>query len=407
MRLGFRFVFFSVFLVCLSTTCRISGELMGHDIVKPAPVVSKERNNVEDLVTSLKEARLSLLLQRYEKYYRFNGSVLVSWRGHVLSDQTLGYANPATKEPLTCESHFQLASVSKQFTAMAIMILQQQCKLDFDDEIRKYIPQWPYPGMTIRHLLTHTSGLPNYMWLLEHKWYSERAPYNHEVVAMLIQNKMALNFVPGRYHSYSNTGYVVLAYLVEKISGQFFADFLHDNIFEPLGMDNTFAYSMSINRRNEDKISGFLPTRRGYRPIEETVHDGCMGDKGIYSTAEDLYKWDQALYSSKLVSKEILGEAFTMTTLRNKRKVPYGFGFRINEEDGNKTVYHNGQWNGFRTSFVRYLSDSSTIIVLNNTSSSAKQMLVRDIERILQSSEDIPADQLDKQSLIASAGDEE
>ncbi|HXH17512.1 MAG TPA: serine hydrolase domain-containing protein [Chitinophagales bacterium] len=383
-------------------TFRISGTLMGHDVVKPTFLLDKERDYVDELVLCAKEERLAKLMDRYEKYYRFNGSVLVSRKGRVICSRTTGYSDFTTKEKLTSQMPFQLASVSKQFTAAAIMLLKQQGKLDFDDEVRKYIHQWPYPGMTIRHLLTHTSGLSNYMWLVENKWSSERAPYNHEVVALLIKHNMPLNFVPGRYYSYSNTGYVVLAYLVERITGKFFADFLHENIFEPLGMKNTFAYSQTINRRNHPKLPGFQTTRRGYRLIDETINDGCIGDKGIYSTAEDLYKWDQALYSGKLVSKEILNEAFTMATLRNKRKVPYGFGFRIAEDEGAKTVYHHGLWNGFRTTIVRYLSDGSCIIVLNNTNSDAKQLLVRDIENILMTQEDIPSDELARASLIGS-----
>lgn len=407
MRLGFRFLFFLGFFVFLSMTCQISGELMGSAVVKPSFVVKQEKDYIGELIECSKEERLQNLLDRYAKYYRFNGSVLVSWKGQVLCDRAMGYCDFTEKQPLTSQSHFQLASVSKQFTAAAIMLLHQQGKLEFDDEVKKYIPQWPYAGMTIRHLLTHTSGISNYMWLVEHKWKKPHSPYNHEVVAMLIEHNMPLNFVPGRYHSYSNTGYVVLAYLVEKISGNYFADFLDENIFQPLGMKNTFAYSQTINRKNQDKVSGFQPTRRGYRKIDETIHDGCMGDKGIYSTANDLYKWDQALYSGKLISSEVLDEAFTMTTLRNKRKVPYGFGFRIIEKDDSKTVYHHGLWNGFRTSLIRYVSDSCTIIVLNNTGSDAKHMLVKDIEKILLGEENIPAEELSKATLVSGIVEEE
>ncbi len=400
MRLGIRFLFFLGFFVCLSFSFHYSGELMGHNVIKPSYFVQQEENYIENLVQCRKEERLDHLMERYERYYRFNGSVLVSWKGEIVCNKTMGFSDFENKERISHNSHFQLASVSKQFTAAAIMLLKQEGKLDFDDEVKTYIPQWPYAGMTIRHLLNHTAGLPNYMWLLEHKWDSDRAPYNHEVIAMLMKHHLPLNFVPGRYHSYSNTGYVVLAYLVEKISSEFFADFLYNKFFEPLGMKNTFAYSSAINRRNMDKVPGYQRTRRGYHMINETIHDGCMGDKGIYSTAEDLYLWDQALYSGKIISDEVLEEAFSMTELRNKRKVPYGFGFRIIEKEESKTVYHHGLWNGFRTSFVRYTTDSSTIIVLNNTNSEAKYMLVKDIEKILLSEENISSDELARASIL-------
>ncbi len=407
MKLGLRFLLFLLFFVCLSFSIHMSSELMGHAVERHPYQVEQEIDYVDELLVCKKEERLNNLLERYEKYYRFNGSILVSWKGRVICNTTMGVSDFKTKEPLTAETPFQLASVSKQFTSMAIMLLHENGKLDFDDEVKLYIPQWPYPGMTIRQLLNHSSGLPNYMWLLEHQWSSKRAPYNHEVVGMLIKHKMPLNYIPGRYHSYSNTGYVVLAYLVERISGKYFADYLHENIFEPLGMKNTFAYSQSIDRRNKEKVSGYQRNRKGFKLIEETIHDGCIGDKGIYSTAEDLYRWDQALYSGRLVSPEVLEEAFSMSELRNKRKFAYGFGFRINEQEESKTIYHHGLWNGFRTSFMRYVNDSSAIIVLNNTNSDAKHILVKDIEKILLSEEEIPADELAKATAFNNRDSEE
>ena len=395
MRLVIKFSVLFLCLVCLTMSFRATGELMGHNLEQPSYIVETEEDFIENHIICQKEEKLQQLLERYEKFYRFNGSVLVSYKGRVICEKSLGYEDLKKKdEPLSLKTPFQLASVSKQFTAVAALMLHEQGKLNIDEEVKTYIPQWPYPGMTVRHLLNHTSGLPNYMWLVEHKWKSDHAPYNHEVVSLLIDQNAALNFVPGKYHSYSNTGYVVLAYLIERVSGKFFADFLHENIFEPLQMNSSFAYSQTINRKNQDKIIGYNSGRRGYRMIPETIHDGCNGDKGIYSTVEDLYRWDQALYSGNLLSRQLMEEAFSMSELKSKKKIPYGFGFRIREDEDRKVVYHHGLWNGFRTSFIRFMDNSSSIIVLNNTNSDAKHILVKDIEEILFSEEEIPSDEL-------------
>lgn len=394
MRLGIRFFFFLAFLLCFSVTCNRSNHLLKGSVFSGAvpettleakAILASYEQKLEEQQKALcrKEAKIDSIVQRYYKYFGFQGNVLVADKGAVIYDRSFGYADFNTKEPLTNESAFQLASVSKQFTAMGIMMLKQEGKLDFDDDVRKYIPKWPYEGMTIRHLLNHTSGLQNYMWLLEHKWKKDRAPYNHEVIAMMIKHELPLNFTPGKYFSYANTGYVVLAYIIERASGQFYGEYLKEHIFDPLGMKHTFAYSSVITRFNKEKLTGYRKRWRGYRTIPETVHDGCLGDKGIYSTAEDLFLWDQALYTEQLVSKEILKEAFTKAELRNKRKVNYGFGFRIKEDNGDKIIYHHGLWNGFRTSIIRNIDDTTTIIVLNHTNSSAKQPLVRKLEKLM------------------------
>ena len=343
-----------------------------------------EKNTYEDYIACRMEEKIDSLFERFRKYSSFQGNVLVSWKGRIVYHNSHGYSNPRKKEPLSQGSVFQLASVSKQFTAMAIMILKEQGKLDFDDDVRKYITDWPYENMSIRHLLNHTAGLQNYMWLVEHKWKGENAPYNDEVISMLIEHQLPLNYTPGKYFAYSNSGYVVLAHLTEVISGEQFADFLHKHIFKPLGMYSSFAYSSVLNNSDErNKMMGYRKYWKGYREIPETVNDGCIGDKGIYSTTMDLYKWDQALYTEALVSRETIELAFDKARLNNNKRVSYGFGFRIEEDGDNKTVYHHGLWNGFRTSLMRYVNESSSIIVLNHTNSNAKHHLVRRIENIL------------------------
>ena len=323
-------------------------------------------------------------LEKAESYWGFNGNVLVAHKGRIIYEGAVGYADPRTKEEaLTNESVYQLASVSKQFTAAAIMLLQQQGKLQYDDPVVEHLPELPYKEMTIRHLLNHTSGLPNHMWLVEHHWHSEEPPTNDDVVELLAKHELPLYFWSGRRHDYSNTGYVVLASVVERLTGQSFASFVKQEIFEPLEMNHSFVYSTASDQNYPERLWGYF--RRGwrYRLHDEDIHNGCVGDKGVFSTTEDMLKWDQALYAGELLTPETLEAAFTPAKLRNGREIPYGFGFRLAEEDGKKVVYHNGLWHGFRTSFKRYIEDSVTIIVLNNTNSASKNTVARHLEKVM------------------------
>ncbi len=179
---------------------------------------------------------------------------------------------------------------------------------------------------------------------------------------------------------------MVLALIVERVSGMPFADFLEKNIFAPLGMEHSFVYSKLQNTDSlNEKLQGYR-RRRVFFPLPETQHDGAVGDKGVYSTAADLYKWDQALYTDQLVSKESLQKAFSPGTLKNGQEIPYGFGFRIRKNiEKDWVVYHNGLWNGFRTGITRYLDDRHTIIILEHTNCKGKDIILKKIERVIQS----------------------
>ncbi len=332
-----------------------------------------------------KIGKIDSFFNAHQKKYNFHGNVLVGHKGHVIYKKAFGYANPKTRTELNEDAVFQLASVSKQFTAAAVMILQQRNLLSYDDTIQKYIPEFPYEGITIKMLLNHTSGLPNYMWLLEHKWDKKRIPYNDDVVKLMAEHKLHLNFQPGTRFSYSNTGYVILASIIERVSGTNYKKFLEGNIFKPLKMNHTFVYSPAIHNKPEKKVSGYKSWGRGYRSIPNTVNDGPVGDKGIYSTINDLYKWDQALYGNELISRDNKKRAFNRLTLKNGYHYPYGFGFRLKTMDSSKVVYHYGKWNGFRTGMVRFVEDTNTVVVLNHTNRPGISKITKNIEQILNS----------------------
>jgi len=332
-----------------------------------------------------KIAKLEKVLKKANGKYYFNGCVLVATNNKIIIDKCYGTADFEKKDTLTTNSIFQLASMSKQFTAMGIMILKDNGKLNYDDKVQKFIPNFPYEKITIRHLLNHTSGLPNYLWLVDRFWVLSEPPYNDDAIRILNSANQYLNFESGKRFQYSNTGYVLLASIIEKVSKMRFGDFLNKNIFEPLGMENTFVYS-TVFKDNENRkmIPGYRHYSRGYNKFPKTKFDGIVGDKGIYSTTGDLYKWDQALYGNKLIDKETLIDAFRNGRLNNGKKVRYGFGFRIKQDNfGNRIIYHNGLWEGFRNSIVRNIKDKTTIIILEHTNCRYKHRLLRKIEYIV------------------------
>ncbi|MDA3780610.1 MAG: serine hydrolase [Bacteroidales bacterium] len=362
----------------------IRSNLFGANIKTKEALSNTINNELAQILYKNKINKIDSFMQVRTKRYGFNGNVLVSYKGNLLYNNSFGYSDPKHKEKLQTESIFQLASVSKQFTAMSIMILKEKGKLNYEDNIKKYLPTLPYDNITLRMLLNHTSGLPNYMWLVEHHWKKDTPPYNTDIIKLMSKYDLPLYFKSGTRFAYSNTGYILLASIVEEISKMEFHQFITKEIFFPLEMDNSFVYSAALKNKHTEKLTGYRHWGRSFRIIPETVNDGAVGDKGIYSTTEDLYKWDKALYFNLLISKETLKDAFSPLKINKKYTIPYGFGFRIrNNDTNNKIVYHHGRWNGFRTSFLRYMGDTSAIVILNNTSASGNTLITKKLRRIL------------------------
>ena len=328
-------------------------------------------------------SKLDALLKRIHKRHDFHGAVLVAKNKKIVYQNQIGTADFKKKTLLNKESVFQLASVSKQFTAAAIMLLQQRNQLKLTDTVNTYFPNFPYKDVTIKTLLNHTGGLPKYFWIAEHKWQQKKAPSNNEMMELLTTSNVQRFFKPGRNFDYSNTGYFVLASIVEKISGISFGSFLKQNIFEPLQMTHSYVYSFENDSIRENQLDGYR-LHRGWRhvKIRSTVNDAIVGDKNVYTTAEDLFKWTQGLNSGNLLSKESLALMFTKGETIYGRKVPYGFGFRIDTKEKN-SIYHYGKWNGFSTGLTTYLEDDLIIIVLEHTSYNALKSLNRKIKNIV------------------------
>jgi len=327
--------------------------------------------------------KLDSLLLRINKRQDFHGSLLVAKNGKVLYDNQVGYADFKNKEPLNEASVFQLASVSKQFTAAAIMLLYERNQIQLTDTVNTYFPDFPYENITIKNLLNHTSGLPRYFWVAEHEWNQEKAPTNSEMMALLETSKAQRYFKPGRNFDYSNTGYFVLASIVEKISGDSFSTFLKKNIFDPLDMNDSFVYSSENEKTIENQLDGYR-LYRGWRhlKINNTVNDAIVGDKNVYSSSKDLFKWILGLNSGKLLSKESLNLMYSKGETVYGRKIPYGFGLRINTKDQN-TIYHYGKWNGFSTGLTQYQEDELVVIILEHTSYNAMSSLNKKVKKII------------------------
>jgi CubicO group peptidase (beta-lactamase class C family) len=310
-------------------------------------------------------SKIDSLFQFLSEKRGFNGNVLIAQGGKAIYKNAFGYADLKEKIPLNIESEFQLASITKQFTAMAIMILYEEGRLNFTDTLQRFFPNFPYHNITIHQLLTHRSGLPEYMNFAKRYWRNKKHLMNNDdLMDILVTYRPGLNFVSNQKYKYNNTGYAILACIIEQVSGLQYHTFLERRVFKPLDMKKTFIYNTKKMSNIENMTLGYKNSRR---QAEEDYLSGVVGDKGIYSTVEDMFKWDQALYTEKLVKQTTLQEAFTPFSYNYRDENSYGYGWRIIiADDSSKIVYHAGLWRGYSGIFVRRLYDKTTIIVLCN-----------------------------------------
>jgi CubicO group peptidase (beta-lactamase class C family) len=312
--------------------------------------------------------KLDSLLTRINKRHDFHGTVVVLNKGKVVYENQIGYADFRSKEKISESSVFQLASVSKQFTAAAILLLYERGKLHLSDPVTKFFPDFPYAEVTVKQLMNHTAGLPKYFWIAEHHWKQEKAPDNAEMMELMAASKVQRFFPPGRNFDYSNTAYLVLASIVEEVANKSYGDFLTEHIFEPLGMEDSFVYRFGIDEIRDGQLTGYR-LYRGWRHLKigGTVNDAVVGDKNVYSTGKDLVRWINGLNEGRVLRKETLNLMYTKGETVYGRKVPYGLGFRIDTRDEPR-IYHYGKWNGFSTALTQYPEEELTVIVLEHTS---------------------------------------
>lgn len=295
----------------------------------------------------------------------FNGGIVVAKKGNIVFEAYNGSGHPGSTDIITDSTSFHIASVSKTFTAMAVLKLWEGGKLGIDDEFSKYFPGFDFPGVTIRTMLNHRSGLPNYVHYMENmKWDKKVNITNHDVLDFLITRKAEIPNIgtPNRGFNYCNTNYALLALLIEKVSGKKYGDYLQQTFFGPLEMKHTFVYN---NTTDSGKITMSYDWRGKLIPLNflDMVH----GDKNIYSTPRDLLTWDRALAGNSLFTAKTLEEAYSPYSNERPGVRNYGLGWRMNNyPNGKKMIYHNGWWHGNNAAFIRLIQDSATIIVLGN-----------------------------------------
>ena len=285
-------------------------------------------------------------------------SVLVLRDGQAIVQKSYGMANLEAREAITPATNFRLASVSKQFNSAAILLLAEQGKLSIDDPVQRWLPSLPQSNITIRHLLTHTSGLIDYEDLMDPK---DTSQIHDSGVLELLSHENRTYFEPGKGYRYSNSGYALLSLIVEKASGQRYADFLHDHIFQPLGMQHTVAYENGISTVAH-RAYGYTFEDGRWTRTDQSTTSAVLGDGGIYSSIDDLQRWDAALYDERLLHAASWQQAFTPATKTDEPDVEYGFGWRITGE----TLWHSGETVGFRNVIVRYPQRHVTVVVLTN-----------------------------------------
>ena len=316
----------------------------------------------------------------------FSGQILIAKNGEVIFEDYKGYSNYSDKTAILPETPIHLASISKTFTGMAALKLWEEEKLDLKAPVTKYFASFPYKEVTIEQLLSHRSGLPDYTYFMEPNKYKTvkvknkrgrwvkklklikaETPFrqglynNQDVLDYMVTKRPAPAAMPNRVFKYCNTNFVVLALIIEKITGQDFPTYMAETIFKPLKMENTYVFSAkSIDKYTPSYNASMVPYK-----IEK--YDCIYGDKNIYSTARDMYLWDKALTEGSYVKQSTLEMAYQPQSPINKYHHNYGLGWRIlakpNEE---RLVYHNGWWHGNNTVFTRLISESATIIILGN-----------------------------------------
>lgn len=300
-------------------------------------------------------------LERLEQNGHFSGSILVGYKGEILLSRGFGYASLEHDIPNSAQTKFRIASITKGFTAAAILLLQEKEILSIHDPISRYLPDYPYGNkITIHHLLSHTSGIPNFTSFKNYWPYMMRLPTTLDQTIESFKH-LPLEFSPGEKYTYCNSGYLLLTKIVERVSGISYAEFLKQSIFDPLQMKDT-------NVDNGRHIVKNMAT--GYTVLKEIVHAEHIdmsipqGAYGLYSTVEDLFRWDQALYTDQLLSFQSLQQMFTPQLHQ------YGYGWSIQSidlgESKHTCIKHKGSINGFQSDILRFIDDQLTIIVLSN-----------------------------------------
>ncbi len=334
-------------------------------VVNNAPIHLRAQQNAN---ASQRAFQLEKIFDQAVTEHGFNGAALVIENGAVMLRKTAGLADVKTGEKITPSSLFNLGDASRQFTAVAIVMLREQGKLSFDAPITQYLPELPYNQITLRHLLTNTSGLPDYRTLFAIHWNDKTKQASNRDLIQLLKSKMPeLEFRPGERYAPSPTDYALLASIVERISLMDFSTFVKQNIFDPLGMKSSLVYSRLRTPQFGNRVMGYLPFLLKAPVLDDLNYlSGIVGNDQVYTCLDDLIVWDLALNLEKLAKQPTLNEMFLPTPLNNGSVLNEGFGWTLALVDRRKVADIDGTLGGFSAVFQRNLDDRSSIVVLGN-----------------------------------------
>jgi CubicO group peptidase (beta-lactamase class C family) len=319
-------------------------------------------------------------------YNQFNGNVLIAKSGSIIYEKSFGYRNYDTKELLDNNSVFELASISKQFTAMGILLLKEKGLLNLSDTLRMYFPELPYHNITIKDMLTHTSGLPDYADETAMNRDYDKIIFNKDVIHLLATVKPPLRFNPGENWEYCNTAFALLASTIEKVSGLSYKDYMKANIFDPLGMRNTRVYNTRRSSNEvipnyafdvvySDSLKKYILPENHPQYKEEVYFEGIQGDGAINSTTEDLLKWQQALNNHTLLSTEMQKEMLSHQSIEDTiNHYYYGYGTEIRTNAVGDYYGHRGHWLAYWADLNYYPKEDLTLIVLSNNNSNTYRL---------------------------------
>ncbi len=339
--------------------------------------------------TMLHAQSIDQLIKKFDKsidslhaLHEFNGNILLVKNGVKLYEKSIGFTDSTTNQRLNSSSAFNLASISKTFTSSLILMYVQEGKLKIDDQVHQYLPEFPYKDITIRHLLNHTHGMIEYFDWINDTLKIKDTIGNDQLLVLLSKYKPVLNSVPGEKFNYCNTGYAVLSEVLETISGMPYAALLKSKITKPLKLENTYVQTVKMPNSPKNRVYGMKYKNGRWNAFDLTTLDEFVGDGNIYSTVNDLQKWDQALRDGKLLKPAILQEAYTPAVVQEKPTMVYGLGWIINAPG--KKVSHSGSWNGFKNNIVRDLKNGYTLISLSNgTAGVASYKLLDQFEKAI------------------------
>lgn len=348
-----------ILLLFLSFAC-------GQSSADKNKLTSGNRPLADSMFRPLSKAEVKKYSAAIEEYYDkklvatgFNGSFLVAKNGEILYEDYKGFYDFQTKQPVDEHSAFHLASISKTFTAMTVLKLWEEGRLNLDDTIQKFFPKLPYHGVTVKMLLNHRSGLPNYLYFMDSIWDKKMKATNWDVVNFMIEHQPKADANPDRVYHYCNTNFILLALIVEIVTNQSFPKYMKDSVFTPLGLKDTYVFSIS------DTVH-YVPTYSVTKPFMMDHLDCTYGDKNIYSTARDLFTWDKVLYENTFTRKSTAEMAYAPYSFERRTMHNYGLGWHLYFNNGDTIIYHNGKWHGSNTVFTRLVQDTAVLIVLGN-----------------------------------------